>query len=172
MSSYVLEKWKFLPEIFKQSMGARNRVRTGLSYRPAMLNSLAEYIPWNKFLGSLKVKKNRALVKFLHKNKILLSGRFKNRARGRQNRCDQRRSDPSLYALHWVFVLFGLTNKSKEENVLFVQAEAIFMLTGLLICAVLPLSEPVQRDWPRCIHKPEKNWVDPRHLATMFYFSR
>ncbi len=28
--------------IFKQSMGARNRVGIGLSYRPARLNSLAE----------------------------------------------------------------------------------------------------------------------------------
>jgi hypothetical protein len=35
--------------IFKQSMGARNR---GLSYR---LHRLAELIPWNRFLGSVKV---------------------------------------------------------------------------------------------------------------------
>ncbi|MFN9981334.1 MAG: hypothetical protein ACK53Y_15520 [bacterium] len=38
-------------------MGARNRVGIGLSYRPARLHSLAEIIPWNRFLGSLKVKK-------------------------------------------------------------------------------------------------------------------
>jgi hypothetical protein len=31
--------------IFKQSMGARNRVGTGLSYRPARLHRLAEFIP-------------------------------------------------------------------------------------------------------------------------------
>ncbi len=41
--------------IFKQSMGDRNRVGIGLSYRPAKLNRLAEFIPWNRFLGSLKV---------------------------------------------------------------------------------------------------------------------
>ncbi len=31
--------------IFKQSMGARNRVGKGLSYRPARLHRLAEFIP-------------------------------------------------------------------------------------------------------------------------------
>ncbi len=36
-------------------MGARNRVRIGLSYLPAMLQRLAESIPCNRFLGSLKV---------------------------------------------------------------------------------------------------------------------
>jgi hypothetical protein len=29
----------------------------GLSYRPARLHSLAELVPWNRFLGSLKVSK-------------------------------------------------------------------------------------------------------------------
>jgi hypothetical protein len=43
--------------IFKQSMGARNRVGIRLSYRPASLHRLAEFIPWNRFLGSIKVKK-------------------------------------------------------------------------------------------------------------------
>jgi hypothetical protein len=43
--------------IFKQSMGARNRVGIGLSYRPARLRRLAELIPWNRFMGSIKVKK-------------------------------------------------------------------------------------------------------------------
>ncbi len=38
-----------------QSMGARNRVGIGLSYRPARLHSLAELVPWNRFLGSFKV---------------------------------------------------------------------------------------------------------------------
>ncbi len=38
--------------IFKQSMGARNRVGIGLSYRPSRLhNSLAELVPCNRFLG-------------------------------------------------------------------------------------------------------------------------
>jgi hypothetical protein len=43
--------------IFNQSMGARNRVRIGWSYRPARLHNLEESFPWNQFLGSLKVKK-------------------------------------------------------------------------------------------------------------------
>ncbi len=38
--------------IFKRSMGARNRVGIGLSYWPARL---AEFIPWNQLLGSIKV---------------------------------------------------------------------------------------------------------------------
>ncbi len=41
--------------IFEQSMGARNRVGIGLSYRPARLQRLAESIPWNRLLGSIKV---------------------------------------------------------------------------------------------------------------------
>ncbi len=43
--------------IFKQSMGARNRVGIGLSYRLARLHVLAELINWNRCLGSIKVKK-------------------------------------------------------------------------------------------------------------------
>ncbi len=43
--------------IFKQSMGARNRVGIGMSYRPVRLHGRAELIPRNRFLGSLKVKK-------------------------------------------------------------------------------------------------------------------
>ncbi len=39
--------------IFIQSMGARNRVGVGLSYRPARLYRLAEFTPWNRFLGSM-----------------------------------------------------------------------------------------------------------------------
>ncbi len=41
--------------ISKQFMGARNRVGTGLSYWPTRLHSLAELVPWNRFLGFLKV---------------------------------------------------------------------------------------------------------------------
>jgi hypothetical protein len=41
--------------IFKHSMGARNRVRIGLSQRPARLHRLAELMPWSRFLGSLKL---------------------------------------------------------------------------------------------------------------------
>jgi hypothetical protein len=47
-----------------QSMGARNQGGIGLSYpwnkeapyRPARLHRLAEFIPWNRFLGSINVK--------------------------------------------------------------------------------------------------------------------
>jgi hypothetical protein len=41
--------------IFKESMGARNRGRIGLSYLPARLHTLADLIPWNRFLGSINV---------------------------------------------------------------------------------------------------------------------
>ncbi len=46
--------------IFKQSIRARNRVGILLSYRPARLHRLAEFIPWNRFLGSMNVLKIRA----------------------------------------------------------------------------------------------------------------
>ncbi len=42
---------------FKQSMGARNRVVIALSYRPVRLHRLAEFIPRNRFLGSINVQK-------------------------------------------------------------------------------------------------------------------
>ncbi len=41
--------------IFKKSMGARHRVGIGLLYRPARLHRLAEFIPWNRLLGSINV---------------------------------------------------------------------------------------------------------------------
>ncbi len=37
-------------------MGDRNRVGIGLSYRPARIHWLAEFIPWNRFLGSINFK--------------------------------------------------------------------------------------------------------------------
>jgi hypothetical protein len=37
------------------SMGARNQGGIGLSYRPARLHRLAEFTPWNRFLGSINV---------------------------------------------------------------------------------------------------------------------
>ncbi len=43
--------------IFKESMGAGNRGGIGLSYRPARLHRLAEFIPWYRFLASINVKK-------------------------------------------------------------------------------------------------------------------
>ncbi len=49
--------WLTCAGIFKQSMGARNRVVIGMSYRTARLHSLAELVPWNRFLDSLKVSK-------------------------------------------------------------------------------------------------------------------
>jgi hypothetical protein len=41
--------------IFKEAMGARNRGGRGLSYRPARLHRLAEFIPWNRFRGPIHV---------------------------------------------------------------------------------------------------------------------
>ncbi len=41
--------------IFKESMGARDRGGIELSYRPARLHRLPEFIPWNRFLGSINV---------------------------------------------------------------------------------------------------------------------
>jgi len=41
--------------IFKQSVGARNRVGKVLSHRPARLHRLAKFIPWNRFLGYITV---------------------------------------------------------------------------------------------------------------------
>jgi hypothetical protein len=60
-SLYLLKGWQFslvkkaCAGIFKPSMGARNRVGIELSYRPARLHRLAEFIPWNRFLGSINV---------------------------------------------------------------------------------------------------------------------
>ncbi len=42
--------------IFKQFMGARNRVGIELLYRPARLFSLAELVSWNRFLAPSKFK--------------------------------------------------------------------------------------------------------------------
>jgi hypothetical protein len=41
--------------VFKHSVGTRNPVGIGLSYQPAKLHSLAELVPWNRFLGFFKV---------------------------------------------------------------------------------------------------------------------
>ncbi len=45
----------FSAGILEQSMGAGNLVGIGFSYRPAKLHRLAELIPCNRFLDSLKV---------------------------------------------------------------------------------------------------------------------
>jgi hypothetical protein len=44
-------------------MEARNRAGLGLSCRPARLHRLAEWIPWIRLLGSLKVKKIPAQIR-------------------------------------------------------------------------------------------------------------
>ncbi len=41
--------------IFKEAMGARNRGGRGLSYRPARLHRLAEFIPWNQCRGPINI---------------------------------------------------------------------------------------------------------------------
>ncbi len=51
-------------------MGARNRVGIGLSYRPTRLHSLAEMVPWNRFLGSLNVLLSQVLVTFLSTRRL------------------------------------------------------------------------------------------------------
>jgi hypothetical protein len=38
-------------------MRARNRAGIGLTYWPAWLHRLSEFIPWNRFLGSINVLK-------------------------------------------------------------------------------------------------------------------
>jgi hypothetical protein len=58
--------------IFRQSMGARNRVGRGLSYRPARLHRLAESISWNQFLGSRKVYKYQLNPTFSVSNPVLV----------------------------------------------------------------------------------------------------
>jgi hypothetical protein len=49
------DKKRLRARIFKQSMGARNRGGIGLSYRPARLHRLAEFIHGNRFLDSINV---------------------------------------------------------------------------------------------------------------------
>jgi hypothetical protein len=43
---------------FSNSLWARNRIGTGLSYQPARLHSLAESVSWNwnRFMGSFKIR--------------------------------------------------------------------------------------------------------------------
>jgi hypothetical protein len=47
-----LPELEFLKKIYG---GYRHRVGIGLSYRAARLHRLAEFIPWNRFLGSINV---------------------------------------------------------------------------------------------------------------------
>ncbi len=58
-----LSFFKAVLEFYNNLWGLRNRVGLGLSYRPVRLYRLAESIPWNPFLDSLKVQKFRALNK-------------------------------------------------------------------------------------------------------------
>ncbi len=55
VASWMTDHYGIRAGIFKQSMGARNRIGIGLSYRPARLHRLVELIPWNRFLGSINV---------------------------------------------------------------------------------------------------------------------
>ena len=55
LNRFFFWNWQSCAGIFKQSMVVRNRVGIELSYRPARLHRLAKLIPWNRFLGSLKV---------------------------------------------------------------------------------------------------------------------
>jgi hypothetical protein len=55
--AHIVQKlnWAACAGIFKQSVGASNRVGIELSYRHARLHRMAELIPWNRLLGYLKV---------------------------------------------------------------------------------------------------------------------
>jgi hypothetical protein len=61
-------------------MGARNVVGIGLLYRPARVYWLAELVPWNRFLGSIKVKKlgsEFGLEKTMTKNEYIRTSTIK-----------------------------------------------------------------------------------------------
>jgi hypothetical protein len=64
--------------IFKKSMGARQRVGIGISYRPARLHRLAELMPWNRFLGSINVLKYGLWVRrrYMGQRNIMLEMRM------------------------------------------------------------------------------------------------
>jgi hypothetical protein len=55
MQDIMTDTERSCAEIFEQSVGTRYLVGIGLPYRPARLHRLAESIPRNRFLGSLKV---------------------------------------------------------------------------------------------------------------------
>jgi hypothetical protein len=52
---YGLENKVCRAGILEQFVGARKREGIWLSYRPARLHRLAESIPWDRFLGCIKV---------------------------------------------------------------------------------------------------------------------
>ncbi len=54
-TSAQVHQYRTVLEFLNNLWGARNRAGIGLSYRPARLHSLAELVPLNRFLGSLKV---------------------------------------------------------------------------------------------------------------------
>jgi hypothetical protein len=58
--------------ILEQSMGARNRVGIGLSYWPARLQSLAESIPWIRYLDSLNVYKYTVVAVYSEESMLLM----------------------------------------------------------------------------------------------------
>jgi hypothetical protein len=61
---YIVKIWKINKKggIVPPNLYIRNRGGIGFSYRPARLHRLAEFIPWNRFLGPIKHLKVRALV--------------------------------------------------------------------------------------------------------------
>ncbi len=57
MRSYLVLAPASRAGIFKHSMKAKNQVGIGLSYTGPPGYGVAELMPWNRFLGSLKVLK-------------------------------------------------------------------------------------------------------------------
>jgi hypothetical protein len=57
VSNLDASQWKNKPELefLNNLWGARHRVGMGLSYRPARLHRLVEFIPWNRCLDSINV---------------------------------------------------------------------------------------------------------------------
>jgi hypothetical protein len=97
--------WESIPGLLKRFTNTiygdyRNREGKGLSYRPARLHRMAEFIPWNRFLGltfkntvsadkrckggrgvgdeSESVDMRHGLQKYSVKNNVLLHFRFSN----------------------------------------------------------------------------------------------
>ncbi len=68
----VLPTYLLSAGILEQSMGARNRVGIGFSYWPVRLQSLAESIPWIRYLDSLKVYKYTVVALYSGESMLLM----------------------------------------------------------------------------------------------------
>jgi hypothetical protein len=103
LRSIPLKKVKNCAGICKQYMGARNQVEIELSYGSARLHSLAELLPWNRFLGSLKVKKIRALRGKVRGGAMEGEerGEREGNPRGKGGKERAQRQDPSIPAHAW-----------------------------------------------------------------------